>query len=115
MAFGRRKLPPRLTPLHGVTGAPLCLAVQGGGGNWPAPEATPPGKPTSEGLQIKFQPQEPPRLGDPPLPRPPPGPLAPELGQPFPDPQRAHSVGRLRATLTLFSTSLFAKIFVMSI
>lgn len=59
MAFGRRKLPPRLTPLHGVTGAPLCLAVQGGGGNWPAPEATPPGKPTSEGLQIKFQPQEP--------------------------------------------------------
>lgn len=65
-----------------------------------------PGKTTSKRLKIQLQPQAPCCLGGsplphPPLPHPPPGPqgtpscTCPELGQSFPDPRRANTVGRL--------------------
>lgn len=91
------------SPCRGAKG--LLLAV------------TLPGKPTSEGWQVKLQPQEPSYLGDPPLSCPPPSSSGrcPELGPPFPDPQRAESVERGMVIFTLLTTSLFANIFARSI
>ena len=114
VAFGRTKLPPRLIPSHGVTGPRWALPCRGAKGLLLA--VTLPGKPTSEGWQVKLQPQEPSYLGDPPLcgPPPPSSGRCPELGPPFPDPQRAETVERGMVIFTLLSTSLFAHIFARS-
>lgn len=111
-------LPPRLIPLHGVTGASLCLTMQGG--NRPAPgsrisrEAHLRGA-ASQAPALPTTPETLPSLilllGQEELPLA----SALKLGQPFPDAQKAKSVERLMVIFTLSSTSLFINISVMSV